>query len=68
MHVDLTGREADAIGLVHGLDHVVDQAADSVIDLRHRLGNGVQTGIRITKDGELRHGVWLPAFVATARV
>jgi hypothetical protein len=42
--------QADAIGLVHGLDHVVDQAADSVIDLRHRLGNGVQTGVRILKN------------------
>ena len=35
-HVDLGGRQADAGGGVHGLDHVVQEVADGVVDRLHR--------------------------------
>ena len=37
VHVHLSGRQADAGGVVHGFDHVVDQFAKLVIYLFHRL-------------------------------
>ena len=42
--VDLRGGQPDALGVVHGLQHVGHQRADTVIDLRHRLGHLEQTG------------------------
>jgi hypothetical protein len=42
VHVDLGGGQADAVGVVHGLQHVGDQGADARIDALHRLGHGVQ--------------------------
>jgi hypothetical protein len=44
VHVDLGGRQAHALGGVHGLEHVVDQLADAVVDGGHGLGHGVQAG------------------------
>ena len=56
MHVDLRRREAHAFGGVHGVEHVVDQAADALVDLAHRLGDDVQAGIGVAKNGQMGHG------------
>jgi hypothetical protein len=36
VHVDLGRGQAHALGVVHGLEHVVDQAADAIVDLPPR--------------------------------
>ncbi len=51
VHVDLGRRQADAAGVVHGLQHVVDQPADLVIDLRHGRRPGAQALVGILEDG-----------------
>mmetsp|Transcript_49610 Transcript_49610/g.116521 ORF Transcript_49610/g.116521 Transcript_49610/m.116521 type:complete len:227 (+) Transcript_49610:181-861(+) len=55
MHVHLRGRQPDAVGGVHGFQHVVDQLADAGVDLGHGLGDRVQPRVGIAKDGELSH-------------
>ena len=55
VHVDLRGGQARALGGVHGLEHVVDQLADAVVDLRHRLGDGVQARVGVTKNRKQGH-------------
>ena len=55
VNVDLGRREADTIGPVHGLEHVVDQAADPLVDGRDRTRDLVQARIGVAKDVELTH-------------
>lgn len=57
MHIDLRRGQADALGVVHGLEHVFHQGLDALIHLRHGLGNLVKTGIGIAEDGKNGHGV-----------
>jgi len=52
MHVDLGGGQADALGLVHGLEQVGNQGLDARIHRSHRFGHGVQFGVGITKNWE----------------
>jgi hypothetical protein len=55
--VDLRRGEADPLGRVHRLQHVVDELADGVVDDGHRLCLGAQTRIRILEDRKLRHSL-----------
>ena len=55
MHVHLRGGKAYAVGRIHGLEHVVDEAADACVDLPHRLGDDVQAGVGVAQDLELGH-------------
>ncbi len=48
--VDLGGCQADALGIVHGLEHVVDQLPDVVRHRLHRLGDGAQARVRVFED------------------
>jgi hypothetical protein len=57
MDVDLRRRESDAVGDVHGFDHVVDEAADAVVDARYRFGHRMQARIGVTQDVEQGHRV-----------
>ena len=50
VHVDLGGGQADALGLVHGLEHVVDQLAQGGIDRGDGLGHLVQAGVGVAKN------------------
>jgi sulfopyruvate decarboxylase TPP-binding subunit len=52
VHIDLRSRQTDAFGVVHGLYHVGNQRLDARIDSGHGLGNFVQFGVWITKNGE----------------
>ena len=51
--VDLGRGQADAFGAVHGLEHVVDEPADSRIDGVDRTGDLVQARIGVAEDVEL---------------
>jgi hypothetical protein len=42
--IDLDRRESDAGGVVHGLEHVVDEPAQRVVDMLDRLRAAAQTG------------------------
>jgi hypothetical protein len=55
VHVDLRRREADAVGVEHRLEHVVDEAPDAVVDLRHGRGHAVQAVVGITQDVQQGH-------------
>ena len=44
-HVDLYRGKADAWCRVHGLEHVIDQTADGVIDLLDRFRGSTQARI-----------------------
>ena len=50
-HADLDGRQADAGRGVHGLQHVVHQRAQVVVDRRHRLGYLLQVAGRCRPSG-----------------
>jgi len=54
--IDLGRGQADAGRVVHGLEHVDDQAPQGVVDLPDRLGDGPQARIGEFQDGELGHG------------
>ena len=59
-HVDLRRGEADALVLVHGLDHVVDEPldvgrADGL--LRHGAGGGADDGVSDARDLQDGHGI-----------
>jgi hypothetical protein len=56
VHVDLGRGESDPIGVVHRLQHVVDQTADARIDFGHGLGHRVQARIRVSEDRQKAHG------------
>ena len=53
--VDLGGCKADAFGRVHALQHVVYEAADSVVDPGDMFGHRMQPRIGVTKYVELGH-------------
>ena len=55
VNVHLGRRQADAFGLVHRLGHVVDQAANALVDLRDRAGDGLQPWVGVAKDVETGH-------------
>ena len=57
MHIHLGGGQSHALGVIHGGVHVLDQLANAVIDLGDRLGDGVQAGVGIAKNGQNGHGV-----------
>ena len=50
MEIDLSGGQANALGLVHGLKHVGDGGFESLVKARHRFSNCVQFGVWIAKD------------------
>jgi hypothetical protein len=41
---------------VHGLEHVVGELAEAVVDFGHRLGDGVEAGIGVAENLESGHG------------
>jgi hypothetical protein len=53
--IDLGGGEPDALGGIHGLEHVVDQVTQWRVDRGHRRGLGAQAGVWILQDCEARH-------------
>ena len=59
VHVHLAGGQADARRVVHGLEHVVEQALEfgrrHICGL-HRHGLGAQAGVGEFEDGEQGHG------------
>ena len=56
-HADLHRGQADAVGLVHAVDHVVDQPADLVIDLVDVVRDRFEARIGRGKDGADGHGL-----------
>ena len=56
MDIHLCGCQTDAVGVVHGLEHVRHQAADARIDLANRFCNSMQPRVGITKNRENGHG------------
>ncbi len=50
VHVHLSGGQADARRRIHRLGHVVDQAANFLVDFRYRLSDFVQPLIGIMQD------------------
>ena len=56
VHVHLGGRKPDALGRIHGLEHVVRQATHRVIDDGDGLGLLPQSRVRILQNYELCHG------------
>jgi hypothetical protein len=60
VNIHLCCRQADAIGFVHGFQHVADQAANAVIHRLDRLGDGVQARVWVTEDGEQSHAAIVP--------
>src|SRR3954464_10757296 len=57
MHADLRSGEADAVGLVHGLGHVVAQLADGGVHRADGLALFLQPGIRPDDDFSQRHSL-----------
>jgi DNA recombination protein RmuC len=55
-HPNLHRGQPDAVGLVHSLQHVVDQPADTAVDLVDFGGNGFQFGVGRDKNGADGHG------------
>ena len=50
-HADLRRRQPDSRRRVHGLDHVVDQLLQRVIDVLDRLRLAAQHAVRVGADG-----------------
>ena len=50
VHVDLSRRKPDAFGRIHGLDHVIGQLPQCIIDLDDGLGLGAQARVRILEN------------------
>ena len=68
VHVDLRRRQADAVGLVHGFEHVVHELPDACIDRLHRAGDRVQARVWVTENGSNGHEATLSvAIFATFR-
>ena len=55
VHVNLSGREANARRGVHGFKQVVDQPAHGVVHLAHGLGPGAQAGVGVFQYVEQGH-------------
>ena len=47
VHIDLRRGQANAIGVVHGLQHVGDEGLDACIHRSHRFGDGMQARIGV---------------------
>src|SRR5574343_1710992 len=58
VHIDLRGGQADAFGLVHGLEHVVDGLLQARVKSLHGLGHFVQARIGVSEDGKQGHGLY----------
>ena len=56
MHVDLARRQPHTLGAIHGLEQIVRQAAQRLIEYRDRGGLGPQARIRVLQNYELCHG------------
>lgn len=56
VHVDLRGRQAGALGVVHGVEHVVDERAQAVVHGGDGRGHLVQARIGVAENGEQGHG------------
>ncbi|MNR55388.1 hypothetical protein D3C85_1757510 [compost metagenome] len=56
MRVDLRGRKANALGVIHGCEHVGHQGLDALVHHGDRLGHLVQARIGIAEDGKNCHG------------
>ena len=55
-HADLDRREADAARVLHGIEHVVHEALERAVDLRHGLGHQLQPRIGRLDELEYGHG------------
>jgi hypothetical protein len=55
----LGGGQSDPWGLVHGIEHVLDESPDPNVYNFHRLGDLPERGIRIFQDGKNAHGPYL---------
>lgn len=56
VHVHLGGGQANAMGVVHGGQHVGDQRPDAVVHRRNGACNLVKPGVRVTENGKDCHG------------
>jgi hypothetical protein len=52
MNINLGRGQANAFGLVHGLQHIGNQSANAFINDGNRLGDGLQSCIREEKKGK----------------
>ena len=50
VHIHLRGSQADAIGVVHGFQHVRNQGLDTRVNLFDGLGHGVKLGVGESED------------------
>ena len=64
--INLRGGQTNAVGVVHGVEHVGHQLAHARIHHSDRARHGVQTGIGITKNGENGHCIRGEYFVIFA--
>ena len=55
-HADLDRRKADAGGVVHGLQHVIEQLAQTIVDGFDGLGLGFERRVRRDQDVQNCHG------------
>ncbi len=57
VHVHLGRRQPDAGGLVHGLEHVVDQLPELIVHMLHRGGFFPQPRVRKFENSEFCHSL-----------
>ena len=50
MHINLRRGQADAVGVVHGFEHVGNQRADACIHRLNRFGDGMEFGVGVSKN------------------
>ncbi|MOA39667.1 hypothetical protein D3C78_1614670 [compost metagenome] len=55
VEIHLRRREADTLGLVHGLEHVVDLLLQRAVEAGYRPGNLVQTRVGVMQNVEQCH-------------
>ena len=55
VHIHLRRSQADAIGVIHGCEHVVEHSAYAVVHGFNRLGDLVQAWVGITKNRKNCH-------------
>jgi len=56
MHIHLGGRQTDAVSLIHGHEHALDQVLDALVDRGDWPGHRVQAGIGVAQDGQGQGG------------
>src|SRR5581483_8741958 len=59
IHADLVGRQAHAVGGFHGLEHVLDQGAELVVERLDGAARVVQHRVADDTDGAYGHGAYL---------